>query len=75
MHTQITDPQGRQPQLVCVEVTVLRAHNVPHIKSRFGGKTRFYVTIAHNTTTKKTEGVQIEGQTLQWDQKLDAFKL
>ncbi|KAH9021836.1 hypothetical protein EDB85DRAFT_1998457 [Lactarius pseudohatsudake] len=73
MHAQITDPQGRQPQVVCVEVTVLRAHNVPHIKNRFGGKTRFYVTIAYKTVTKKTEGVQIEGQTLQWDQKLDAF--
>ncbi|KAH8993697.1 hypothetical protein EDB92DRAFT_1852803 [Lactarius akahatsu] len=72
--TQITDPQGRQPQLICVEVTVLRAHNVPHIKHRFGGKTRFYVTIAYQTTKKKTEGVQIEGQTVQWDQKLDAFK-
>ncbi|KAI9439123.1 hypothetical protein H4582DRAFT_1946990 [Lactarius indigo] len=70
---QITDPQGRQPQLVCVEVAVLQAHNIPHIKNRFGGKTRFYVTIAHNTTTRKTEGVQIEGQTAQWDQKLDAF--
>ncbi|KAH9051175.1 hypothetical protein EDB83DRAFT_2316944 [Lactarius deliciosus] len=71
--TQIADPQG-QPQLICVEVTVLRAHNVPEIKNRFGGKTRFYVTIAH-TTTKKTEGVQIEGQTVQWNQRLDAFKL
>ncbi|KAH8991441.1 hypothetical protein EDB86DRAFT_3244632 [Lactarius hatsudake] len=73
IHTQIADPQGRQPQqLICVEVTVLRAHNVPQIKNRFGGKTRFYVTIAHKMT-KKTEGVQIEGQTVQWNQRLDAF--
>jgi hypothetical protein len=58
---------------------VLRALNVPHIKTIFGGKREYFVTIAHQATkkkekkTKKTKSVQGEGQTVVWNQTLDAL--
>jgi hypothetical protein len=55
---------------------VLRALNVPHIKTIFGGKREYFVTIAYQATkrkTKKTKSVQIEGQTAVWNQTLDAL--
>ncbi|KAF8265520.1 hypothetical protein EI94DRAFT_1831160 [Lactarius quietus] len=77
--TQVDKSQGSQSSLVRVEVTVLRAHNVPHIKTVFGGKREYFVTIVYQATTKKakktkkTKSVQIEGQTAVWNQTLDAF--
>ena len=58
-------------------MSVLRARNVPHIKTVFGGKRKYFVTIAHQATTKKakqtkqTKSVQIEAQTAEWNQTLD----
>jgi len=56
---------------------VLRARNVPHINTIFGGKRDYFVTIAYQATTKKTKkrtkSVQIEGQTAVWNQRLDAL--
>ncbi|KAH9028768.1 hypothetical protein EDB85DRAFT_2276299, partial [Lactarius pseudohatsudake] len=72
--------QGTRSQPVSVEVTVLRARNVPHIKATFSGKREFFVTIAYGAATKtkkqtkrRTKSVQIDGQTVMWDQRLDAF--
>ncbi|KAH9069788.1 hypothetical protein EDB83DRAFT_2314155 [Lactarius deliciosus] len=56
-----------------VEVIVLRAHDLPRIKKQFGPKKRFYVTVTNHTTTKKTESVQVDGQTVHWNQELDAL--
>ena len=56
---------------------VLRALNVPYIKTVFGGKREYFVTIAYQVATKKakktkkTKSVQIEGQTAEWNQTLD----
>jgi len=52
---------------------VLRADNIPHIKRKFGPKRRFFVTVTNLVTTKKTESVQINGQTVQWNQRLGAL--
>ena len=55
---------------------VLRALNVPDIKTIFGGKRDYFVTIGYQATkkkTKKTKTVQIEGQTAVWNQTLDAL--
>jgi hypothetical protein len=88
--TRISEPQGKE--LLRVEVTgpcfntscstlckfllVLRAHNVPHIKT-LGVTKEYFVTISCGVTTKKTmkktKNVQIEGQTVVWDQALDAL--
>ncbi|KAH9020771.1 hypothetical protein EDB84DRAFT_554313 [Lactarius hengduanensis] len=79
--TQIAESQGSQSQPISVGVTVIRARNVPHIKTSFGRKREFFVTIAYGATTKKTKrqtekrtkGVHIDGQTAVWDQRLDTL--
>jgi hypothetical protein len=75
--TTTAQSQGSQPQPVRVEVTVQQARNVPLHKTTFGRKREYFVTIAYQATTnksetKRTKGAQIEGQTVVWDQKLDA---
>ncbi|KAH9022481.1 hypothetical protein EDB85DRAFT_2278179, partial [Lactarius pseudohatsudake] len=52
-----------------VEVTVLRAQNVPHVKNVFGLK--FFVTVTSQKTKKKTSSVRTEGATVQWNENLD----
>ncbi|KAF8268213.1 hypothetical protein EI94DRAFT_1206671 [Lactarius quietus] len=70
--TPIPESQGSLSQLR-VEVIVLRAHDLPRIKKQFGLKRRFFVTVTNHATIKKTESVQIDGQTVHWSQKLEAF--
>ncbi|KAH9069684.1 hypothetical protein EDB83DRAFT_2550963 [Lactarius deliciosus] len=78
--TQITGSQGSS-QPLSVEVTVLRAHNVPQLRTTFGRKREYFITISYGATTKKTKkqakkrtkSVHIDGQTLTWDERLDAF--
>ncbi|KAH8977931.1 hypothetical protein EDB92DRAFT_1821947 [Lactarius akahatsu] len=77
--TQIAESQGSQSQPISVGVTVIRARNIPHIKTTFGRKRELFVTIAYGATTKKTKKqtekrtktVHIDGQTAVWDQRLD----
>ncbi|KAH9047049.1 hypothetical protein EDB84DRAFT_1575489 [Lactarius hengduanensis] len=79
--TPIAGSQGGRSQPLSVEVTVLRARNVPQFKTTFGGKREYFVTITYGTTTKKTKkqtkkrtkSAQIDGQIVAWDQRLDAF--
>ncbi|KAF8264172.1 hypothetical protein EI94DRAFT_1788157, partial [Lactarius quietus] len=79
--TQLAGYQGSQSSLVRVEVTVLRAINVPHIKNKFGGKREYFFTVTYQETTKKakktkkTKSVQIEGQMVVWNETLDAFSV
>ena len=60
-----------------ISLLVLRALNVPNIKTIFGGKRECFVTIGYQATkkkakkTKKTKSVQIERQTAVWNQTLD----
>ena len=57
-------------------LSVLRAHNVPRIKT-LGVTKEYFVTISYEETTKKTmkktKSVPIEGQSVVWDQALDAL--
>ncbi|KAH9047040.1 hypothetical protein EDB84DRAFT_1673774, partial [Lactarius hengduanensis] len=79
--TQIAGSQGSRSQPLSVEVTVLRARNVPQFKTTFGGKREYFVTITYGATTKKTKkqtkrrtkSAQIDGQIVAWDQRLDAL--
>ncbi|KAH9066771.1 hypothetical protein EDB87DRAFT_1819234 [Lactarius vividus] len=65
---------GRGPRIaesqesLRVEVTVLQAHNVPHVKNVFGLK--FFVTVTGQATKKKTSSVRTEGATVQWNENL-----
>jgi hypothetical protein len=61
-----------------ISLLVQQARNVPLHKTTFGRKREYFVTIAYQATTnksetKRTKGAQIEGQTVVWDQKLDAW--
>ncbi|KAH8984862.1 hypothetical protein EDB92DRAFT_1465435 [Lactarius akahatsu] len=66
------EPQGGPSQLR-VEVTVLRAHNVPNLRNIFGLK--FFVTVASQATEKKTPSVSVKGRTARWGESLGAFIL
>ncbi|KAH9013513.1 hypothetical protein EDB84DRAFT_1582735 [Lactarius hengduanensis] len=70
--TQIAQSEGILSQRR-VQVTVLRAHNVPKIPKRFRLKNQYFVAVTDQATTKKTASVSIKGQTVQWDQTFDAF--
>ena len=75
MRTYIPTLSGLNKYLITF--LVLRARNVPHIKTIFGVKREYFVTIAYRAITKKTKkrtkSVQIEGQTAVWNQRLDAL--
>ncbi|KAF8259872.1 hypothetical protein EI94DRAFT_1706734 [Lactarius quietus] len=70
--TQIAQSQG-MPSQIRVEVTVLRADNLPKIAKRFRLKNQFFVTVSDQVSTQKTGNVSIKEQTAQWDKKFDAF--
>ncbi|KAH9008457.1 hypothetical protein EDB84DRAFT_96364 [Lactarius hengduanensis] len=59
------------PSQLRVQVTVLRAHNIPHTKSR----TKFYVTVTSQTTTttNKTSSVPTKESMAEWNENLDTF--
>jgi hypothetical protein len=52
---------------------VLRADNLPKTAKGFRLKNRFFVTVTDQATTKKTASVSINGQTVQWNKKIDAL--
>ncbi|KAH9028780.1 hypothetical protein EDB85DRAFT_2276308 [Lactarius pseudohatsudake] len=68
---RIAKSQGSLSQPVTVEMAVIRARNVPYIKTTFGGKRESFLTIAHGATAKKTKkqskkrtkSVHIDGRT------------
>ncbi|KAH9069827.1 hypothetical protein EDB83DRAFT_411533 [Lactarius deliciosus] len=66
------EPQGGSSQLR-VEVTVLRADNLPKLKNVFGLK--FFVTVTDQATEKKTPSVPAKRQTARWGESLGAFIL
>ncbi|KAH9025294.1 hypothetical protein EDB85DRAFT_234419 [Lactarius pseudohatsudake] len=66
------EPQGG-PSQFRVDVTVLRAHNVPRLKNVFGLK--FFVTVASQAIEKKTPSVPAKRRTARWGESLDAFIL
>ncbi|KAH9028769.1 hypothetical protein EDB85DRAFT_1586350 [Lactarius pseudohatsudake] len=78
--TRIAKSQGSRSQTVSVEMAVVRAPNVPHLKTTFGGKRDFFVTVTYGVmkktkkqTKKRTKSVHSGGRTA--DQTLDAFFL
>ncbi|KAH9076954.1 hypothetical protein EDB83DRAFT_2671669 [Lactarius deliciosus] len=71
-HPTLAGPLAAQSELR-VEVTALRAHNLPHIKRWLSMKRRFFVTVSYQATTMKSASVKIDGQKVEWSEKLDAF--
>ncbi|KAH9027007.1 hypothetical protein EDB85DRAFT_1977297, partial [Lactarius pseudohatsudake] len=61
--TALVESKGSRPQPVRVEVAVIRARNVPHIKTTFGRNRESFVTIAcwaKKQTKKRTKSVHID---------------
>ncbi|KAH9013006.1 hypothetical protein EDB84DRAFT_914139 [Lactarius hengduanensis] len=78
--TRVAKSQGSRSQTVSVEMAVVRAPNVPHLKTTFGGKREFFVTVTYGVmkktkkqTKKRTKSVHSGGRTARWDQRLDAL--
>ncbi|KAH9033680.1 hypothetical protein EDB83DRAFT_2525370 [Lactarius deliciosus] len=61
------------PSQFRVDVTVLRAENVPRLKNVFGLK--FFVTVASQAIEKKTPSVPAKRRTARWGESLGAFIL
>ncbi|KAH9059026.1 hypothetical protein EDB87DRAFT_1577942 [Lactarius vividus] len=61
------------PSQLRVDVTVLRAHNVPRLKNVFGLK--FFVTVASQAIEKKTPSVSAKRRTARWGESLGTFPL
>ena len=54
-------------------LSVLRAHKLPRLKTPFGKKRRFYVTVTDGTIAKKATAIRSVEQAVEWDEKLDAL--
>ena len=65
-------PNSLIPYNCLFSLLVLRAHDIPHIKRPFVRKRRFFVKVT-NPVRMKTESVQIDGQTVHWNQTLGAL--
>ncbi|KAH9026693.1 hypothetical protein EDB83DRAFT_1924136 [Lactarius deliciosus] len=66
------EPQEGPSQL-SVDVTVLRAENVPRLKNVFGLK--FFVTVASQAIERKTPSVPAKRRIARWGESLGAFIL
>ncbi|KAH9039720.1 hypothetical protein EDB84DRAFT_1415611, partial [Lactarius hengduanensis] len=73
VHSRSENPGTRN--IPYVQVTVLRAHNIPKIVKRFRRKNKYFVTVTDQVTTKKTASVSIKGQTAEWVKTFDAFSV
>ncbi|KAH9014663.1 hypothetical protein EDB85DRAFT_1899112 [Lactarius pseudohatsudake] len=71
----LDSPQGAEPRggpsHLRVDVTVLRADNVPRLKNVFGLK--FFVTVASQAMEMKTPSVPAKRRTARWSESLDAL--
>ncbi|KAF8879999.1 quinon protein alcohol dehydrogenase-like superfamily [Gymnopilus junonius] len=70
VHLRRNSFEMNSPQL---EVTVLRAHNLPRLKTMWGKKRPYYVSVTDGTTTRKTKPSPSVEQSVEWNEKLAAF--
>ena len=49
---------------------VLRARKLPRLKTKFGKKREFYVTVTDGTTAKNTAAIRSVKQAVEWNEKL-----
>jgi hypothetical protein len=54
-------------------LSVLRAHNLPHLKSLPGKERRFYVTVTSGEKKWQTRSMQSVDQHVEWNEKVDAL--
>jgi hypothetical protein len=66
INTQIGQIEGTKS----VDVTVIRANDLPRLKNVIGKKRQFFVTVTSGATTKKTAAVRSVAQAVRWDEML-----
>jgi hypothetical protein len=53
---------------------VLRAHNIPRLKTVLGLRTKFYATVTYGATTRQTRSLQREGNNhVAWNENIDVL--
>ena len=52
---------------------VLRARKLPHLKTKFGKKREYYVTVTDGTTAKNTTAIRSVKEAVEWNEKLGAL--
>jgi hypothetical protein len=87
-HTRVTNMQSSSFPLqltsMCLDISlsqllnlsslpVLRAHNLPHIKTISRKESRFYVTVISGARTWHTRAVQSMGNHVEWNEEVDAL--
>ena len=76
MHSRVEVTGKRlNPNLMMMEtqiyfLQVLRARNLPRLKTNFGRKREFYVTVTDGTTAKNTTAIRSVEQAVEWNEKL-----
>jgi hypothetical protein len=54
-------------------LSVLRAKNLPRLKTFLRKKRKFYATIIYRETTTRTRSVRSMGQCVEWNERMDAL--
>jgi hypothetical protein len=73
---QITGTYPDDPALIILELLpppVLRAHNLPRLKTLLGKKRQFYVTVTYGESAKRTRSVRSVAQRVEWNEAVDAL--
>ena len=59
-----------EAQIYFLLLQVLRARNLPRLKTQFGRKREFYVTVTDGTTAKNTTAIRSVKEAVEWNEKL-----
>jgi hypothetical protein len=54
-------------------LSILRAHNIPRLKSFLGENRRFYATVTHGERTWRSRPVRRVAQRVEWNENVDAL--
>jgi hypothetical protein len=73
---QVTGTYPDDPALIVLELLpppVLRAHNLPRLKTFLGRKRRFYATVTDEERTWKTRPVRSVAQRVEWNEAVNTL--
>ncbi|KAH9956321.1 hypothetical protein BGW80DRAFT_267342 [Lactifluus volemus] len=71
--SSISRPQPSEIQPGLLKVTVLRAQDLPRLKTFLGKKRRFHVTVTYGERTWESRSVRSVAQRVEWNDIVDAF--
>ncbi|KAH9960961.1 hypothetical protein BGW80DRAFT_922078 [Lactifluus volemus] len=64
---------AREHGLIPLQVTVLRAHNLPRLKTLLGKKRQYHVTVTYEERTWESRPVRSVAQRVEWNEVVDTF--